>query len=128
MRLLAVPQGIYVGVTARKQDAVELCDYSVDVVGLGNQADVHRNATSSLDSLTVIPSQIESISCLFKTHRDADARSCLCHSAGAIPSTAIITHVHKTASLLRQKASLTYIETSSYSLVKENANGKKSGS
>src|SRR5690349_15108151 len=38
MRLLAVPQGIYVGVTARKQDAVELCDHCFDVVCLGNQA------------------------------------------------------------------------------------------
>src|SRR3569832_501514 len=80
MRLLAIPQRIDVGVAAGQQDAVELCDYGIDVVGLRNQTDVYRKTARGLDSLAVVASQIESIGCLFDAHRDADAWSCLYHS------------------------------------------------
>ena len=82
----------------------------------------------SLDSLAVIAPKVETIGCVFNAHRDADAWSCLYHSVRSNASAAIITYVPKTTSLQLWKASLTYIETSSYSLVKENAHGKKSGS
>ena len=86
------------------------------------------SAAGGLDSLAVIAAKVETIGCMFNAHRDADAWSCLYHSVKSNASVAIITYVRKTASLERRKASLTYIETSSYSLVKENAQGKKSGS
>ena len=89
---------------------------------------MYRSAAGCLDSLAVIAPKIESIGCVFNAHRDADAWSCLHHSVRSNASAAIITYVPKTASLQLQKASLTYIETSSYSLVKENAQRKKSGS
>src|SRR4051794_18280187 len=106
VRLPAIAQRIYIGVAAGKQDAVELCDHGLDVVCLRNQADVHWKTAGGLDSLAVIASKIESVGCLFDAHRDADAWSCLYHSVRNNPSTAIITHVLKTASLQRQKASL----------------------
>src|SRR5829696_2748479 len=127
MRFLAVAQRIHVGIAAGKQETIEIRDYGVDIVCVRNQADVHRSTTGSFDSLAVIAPKIETIRCVFNAHRDADAWSCLYHSVRNNSSTAIITYVLKTASLERQKASLTYIETSFYSLVKETCKRKKIG-
>ncbi len=96
MRLLAVSQRIDIGVASGKQDAVELCDHGVDVIGVWNQADVYRKTAGGLDSLAVIAPKVETIRCLFNAHRDADAWSCLYHSVRSNASIVIITYVVKT--------------------------------
>src|SRR5215213_603614 len=95
MRLVTVAQRVYVGVASGKQDAVQLCDHRVDVIGVWNQAYMNGDAAGRLDGLTVIPSKIETIRCLFDAHRDTDAWSWLHHSVRSIPSAAIITYVLK---------------------------------
>src|ERR1044071_604440 len=115
MRLLAVTQWIDVGVASRQQDAIQSFDHGIDVIAMWNQADVHRSAAGSFNGFAVVTRKIEAISGVFNAHRDADTWSCL-HSLGyrrrGFP------RCYHNASR-RQNASLTYIETSSYSLVKE---------
>ena len=96
MRLLAVAQRIDVRVASGEQDAIEVRDHGIDVICIGNQADVQRSTAGGLDGLAVVAPKIETIGCLFNAHRDADAWSCLHHPSGAIPSAAIITYVRKT--------------------------------
>ena len=75
MWLLPVTQRIDVGIAARQQNAVESGDNGVDVIRLGDEADVYRSTAGGLQGLAVKTRKIKAIGREFNAHRDADAWS-----------------------------------------------------
>src|SRR5215210_6951775 len=92
---------------------------------------MHGSTAGGLDCLAVVARKIESIGCRFYAHRDADARSFLHDLITAnhrtIKPPTIITHVVALCVDRSENACLTYVQTSSYSLIKEACRKKTIG-
>src|SRR5262245_55944856 len=127
MWLLSITQRIDIRIAAGQQDAVQTGDHGLDVIGARNQTDMHGSAACSLDRLAVMTRKVEPVRGVFDAHRDADAWSCLHHFA---KDNSLLRYHKPTARnciTTTLNASLTYIQTSSYSLVKETCTNKQIG-
>src|SRR5712691_10458588 len=106
VRFVTVALRIHIGITARKQHAVQRIHHARDVVRARNQRNVDGQSAGGFNGLAVVARQIEAIRFQLDAHRNADAWPLLIHESSPTSDFVWLAHNSANASLLHNLPTL----------------------